>query len=594
MKLSKNSITILRERYLLRNKDREIIETPSGMFRRVSKAVAEAEIKYNKSKTEISVLKKEFYSMLTNLYFLPNSPTLMNAGTKLGQLSACFVLPIDDDIDKIFQAVKYTALIHKSGGGTGFSFCRIRPKNDVVKSTGGKSSGPLSFMGVFDTATGVIKQGGKRRGANMVIQRVDHPDIMDFITSKKAESKECPNCGIALRGGGFIPFSNCNLSVAITDKFIEAVKTDGDFELINPRNGKVSKTMKARTIWSLLTYMSWNNGEPAVVFIDTMNKDNPTPEIGEFESTNPCGETPLLPYESCNLGSINVSKFFKNRKNGNRIDWEKLQKIVRLSVRFLDNVVDVNKYPLPEIEAATLANRKIGLGIMGWADLLLKMGIRYDSLEATKMAEKLMKFIQDEGRIMSRELGKERGNFPNKNKSIYKDEEYMRNATITTIAPTGTISIIADTSQGIEPIFAVVKTRNVKKSLGENLVEISPSVITSLRLKGLWNPEMEQALLSSQSKCLILPPEMKKILVTAHEVSYEWHVRMVAAFQKYVDNAVSKTVNLNFDNSINDVEQVYLLAHKLGCKGITVYRDGSRREQLLTKGTGIGGCKTCD
>ena len=595
MKLSKNAKIILRERYLLRNENREIIETPLQMFRRVAKTMAEAELKYGKTKTEVKHLQREFLNMMINLYFIPNSPTLMNARTKLGQLSACFVLSIDDDIEAIFQAVKYTALIHKSGGGTGFSLCRLRPKNDVVKSTGGKSSGPNSFLKVIDVATSVIKQGGKRRGANMVIQRVDHPDIQDFITLKKFESKdkECPNCGEKIQEKGFIPFSNCNLSVAITDKFMNAVKTDGDFELINPRNRKVVQTVRARTIWSLLTYMSWNNGEPAVVFIDTMNRFNPTPEIGEFEATNPCGETPLLSYESCNLGSINVSNFYRNKKNGNKVDWVKLRKIVRLAVRFLDNVIDINKYPLPEIKEATLANRKIGLGIMGWADLLLKIGIRYDTLEATKMAEKLMKFIQKEGRQMSRELGKERGSFPNKDKSIYKNEEYMRNATITTIAPTGTISIIANTSQGIEPIFAIVTTRNVEDSLGTKLVEIHPAVKTSLQLKGLWNPEMEKMLTDSQNKCLLLPPEMKKVLVTAHQVSFKWHVKMVAAFQKYTDNAVSKTVNLNFDNSIADVEKIYLLAYKLGCKGITVYRDGSRKKQLLTKGNG-GGCPTCD
>ena len=590
MKLSKNSKKILNKRYLLRDKNLEIIETPSQLFRRVAKAVAEVEFKYNKTKIEVATIKKEFYKMMSNLIFLPNSPTLMNAGTELGQLSACFVLPVGDDIDEIFNAVHDTALIHKSGGGTGFSFSRLRPRNDIVESTGGHSSGPITFMGVFDKATEVIIQGGKRRGANMGILRVDHPDIMDFITAKMKEKRECPKCGEQIEGSNKV-LANFNLSVGITDKFMEAVEEDGDFNLINPRTGKITQTVRARTIWSLLTYMSWTNGEPAIVFLDTMNKANPTPEIGEFEATNPCGETPLLPYESCNLGSINLSKFFKNRKNGSRIDWVKLKKIVRLAVRFLDNIIDINKYPLPQIKTATLANRKIGLGVMGWADLLLKLEIRYNSLEAVKLGEKIMKFIHDEGFKMSLELGAERGGFLNQSKSIYKNEQTLRNATVTTIAPTGTIGIIAGCSHGIEPIFAIVKTRNVKDTLGENLVEINPSIKVSLQLKGLWSPEMEQSLAKSQSKCVMLPPEMRKVLVTAHDVSPEWHVKMQAAFQKYVDNAVSKTVNLTFNHSVRDVEKIYILAHKLGCKGITVYRDGSRKEQLLTIGNG---CPTCD
>lgn len=576
MKLSKNAKNILHKRYLRRDKNRKIIETPAQLFKRVAKAVAEVEFKYGKNKSEVATLRKEFYKMMSNLIFLPNSPTLMNAGTQLGQLSACFVLPVEDDIDGIFEAVKSTARIHKSGGGTGFSFSRLRPKNDVVKSTGGIASGPISFMRVFDCATDVIKQGGKRRGANIGIIRVDHPDVMDFITAKEKEGK----------------LSNFNLSVAVTDNFMDAVNNDSDFDLINPRTGKITKTMRARTIWSLLTYMSWNNGEPAVIFIDTMNKHNPTPEVGEFEASNPCGETPLLSYESCNLGSINLSKFFKKRGRKDKIDWIKLQKTVRLAVRFLDNVIDINKYPLPEIREATLSNRKIGLGVMGWADLLLRLGIRYDSNDAVKLGEKIMKFIRDKGFKTSLELGAEKGGFPNQDKSIYKDEKALRNSTITTIAPTGTIGIIAGCSHSIEPIFAIVQTRNVKNTLGSNLVEINPSVKTSLELKGLWSPEMEKALSSSQSKCLRLPKDLREVLVTAHDIAPEWHVRMQAAFQKYTDNAVSKTVNLSFEHTVRDVEDIYLLAYKLGCKGITVYRDGSRKNQLLVKGNGA--CPTCN
>jgi ribonucleoside-diphosphate reductase alpha chain len=445
----------------------------------------------------------------------------------------------------------------------------------VVKSTGGIASGPLSFMAVFNSATEVIKQGGKRRGANMGVMRVDHPDIMDFIMAKEREGT----------------LSNFNLSVGITDKFITAVEKDEDFEFVNPRNKKTVKTIKARAIWNLLCYMSWKNGEPAVIFLDTINKTNPTPEVGEFEATNPCGETPLLPYESCNLGSINLSKFVKN--NGvAKIDYDKLRKVVRLAIRFLDNVIDVNKYPLPQIKEATLANRKIGLGVMGFADTLIYLGIKYNSEEAISIAEELMKVILEEAIATSVELGKERGSFPNKSKSIYKDKPYMRNATLTTIAPTGTISIIANCSYGIEPMFAIVQRRKVKETLGKDLVEVNPAVKRSLELKGLWNDEMEKALIVSQCKnCVVLPEDMKKAFVTSAEISPEGHLKMQAAFQKYTHNAVSKTINLPNTSSVRDIEEIYLLAHKLGIKGVTIYRDGSRTYQLLIKEDGT--CPTC-
>ena len=559
----------------MRDENREIIETPTQMFRRVAKAIAEIELNYGKDKTFIKKMEKNFFEIMTKMEFLPNSPTLMNAGTNLGQLSACFVLSVEDDIDSIFNAVHYTANIHKSGGGTGFSFSRIRPKGDVVKSTGGIASGPLSFMAVFNSATEVIKQGGKRRGANMGVMRVDHPDIMDFIMAKEREGT----------------LSNFNLSVGITDKFITAVEKDEDFEFVNPRNKKTVKTIKARAIWNLLCYMSWKNGEPAVIFLDTINKTNPTPEVGEFEATNPCGETPLLPYESCNLGSINLSKFVKN--NGvAKIDYDKLRKVVRLAIRFLDNVIDVNKYPLPQIKEATLANRKIGLGVMGFADTLIYLGIKYNSEEAISIAEELMKVILEEAIATSVELGKERGSFPNKSKSIYKDKPYMRNATLTTIAPTGTISIIANCSYGIEPMFAIVQRRKVKETLGKDLVEVNPAVKRSLELKGLWNDEMEKALIVSQCKnCIVLPEDMKKAFVTSAEISPEGHLKMQAAFQKYTHNAVSKTINLPNTSSVRDIEEIYLLAHKLGIKGVTIYRDGSRTYQLLIKEDGT--CPTC-
>jgi ribonucleoside-diphosphate reductase alpha chain len=575
MNLSENAKFILKQRYLQRDENRDIIETPNQMFKRVAKAISEIEYKYGKDKAFVKQMEKDFLNIMVRLEFLPNSPTLMNAGTNLGQLSACFVLPVEDDIDEIFKAVSYTAKIHKSGGGTGFSFSRLRPKEDIVKSTGGVASGPISFMSVFDAATEVIKQGGKRRGANMGIMRVDHPDIMDFIMAKETE-------GV---------LHNFNLSVGITDKFMRAVEKDGDFEFVNPRTKKPVKSIKARAIWNLLCLMSWKNGEPAVIFLDTINRANPTPEIGEIEATNPCGETPLLPYESCNLGSINLSKFIK--KNGKvGFDYEKFEKAVAIAVRFLDDVVDVNKYPLPQIREATLANRKIGLGVMGWADLLIFMGIKYDSDEAIELADSIMRSMLSTAMRVSVALGKEKGNFPNILKSKFKSEQYMRNATLTTIAPTGTISLIANASSGIEPIFAVVQRRNVEETLGKNLVEVNPSVKRSLELKGLWTPDIEKALVDTQCKnCVVLPKEMKDVLRTSAEISPEWHLRMQAVFQKYTNNAVSKTINLPNNASINDIETIYIQAWKLGIKGTTVYRDNSRQYQLLVKED--GNCPTC-
>jgi ribonucleoside-diphosphate reductase alpha chain len=572
MSLSENAKYILKQRYLKKDENRETIESPKQLFRRVAKAIAEVDLKYGKTKDEIKKEENDFLNMMLKFEFLPNSPTLMNAGTDLGQLSACFVLPVDDDIDAIFEAIHYTAKIHKTGGGTGMSFSRLRPKDDVVKSTGGIASGPISFMTVFDSATEVIKQGGKRRGANMGLLRVDHPDIFDFIVLKEKEG--------VLR--------NFNISIGLTKEFMDAVEKDLDFNLVNPKTHKTTKTIRARALWNLIITMSWKNGEPGIIFLDKMNENNPTPELGEIETTNPCAEQPLLPYESCNLGSINLSKFIKNGK----IEWEKLRKIVRLAVRFLDNVVDANKYPLPQIEQMTLGNRKIGLGVMGWADILLMLGIRYDSDQGIELAKKIMQFIQKEGFQMSQELGHEKGNFPNKPKSIYKDLPYLRNATITTIAPTGTISIIANCSSGIEPIFAIVQRRNVKETLGKDLIEINPAIRHSLELKGLWSPLMEEALKKTQCvKCTLLPEETKNVVVTSAEIKPEWHVKMQAAFQEFTDNAVSKTINLPSSANPNDIEAIYLLAYKLSCKGITVYRDGSRKHQLLTKEEGA--CPVC-
>jgi ribonucleoside-diphosphate reductase alpha chain len=565
LKLPLNAIIVLERRYLRKDEKGRVIESTSQMFRRIAKSLAEVEKQYGKSDAEISRYEDEFYGMMTRLEFLPNSPTIMNAGTMFRQLSACFVLPVKDSIEGIFDTLKAAAIIHKTGGGTGFSFSRLRPRGDVVRTTGGIASGAISFAKIYDVATEVMKQGGRRRGANMGILRVDHPEIMDFIVAKEKEG--------VLR--------NFNISVAITDKFMEAVEKDGDFELINPRNGEVVKTLKARAIWNLIIMMAWKNGEPGVVFLDTINRHNPTPHIGQMEATNPCGEQPLLPYESCNLGSIDVSKFVTA---DGKMDWDRLRKTVRLAVRFLDNVVDANVYTLPEIEKMTKGNRKIGLGVMGFADMLIKMGIKYDTEEGLQTAEKLMKFINDEGKKMSVELGEEKGSFPNFKGSIWEKQfKTLRNATVTTVAPTGTISIIAGCSQGIEPLFAIAYVREVAESLGRSLVEVN-SLFENIALKeGFHSEELIKKISKKTSIQDVeeIPEHIRKLFVTAHDISAEWHVRMQAAFQKHTDNAVSKTINFPNWATPNDIEKAYLLAYRLGCKGITVYRHGSREVQVL-------------
>jgi len=563
LKMSLNAIKVMASRYLLRDENRDIIESTAQLFRRVARAIAEPEAAYG-GEERVAEYERAFYEMMVKREFMPNSPTLMNAGTSLGQLSACFVLPVPDSIPGIFDSVKYTAIIHKSGGGTGFSFSRLRPKGDVVKSTGGIASGPLSFMQVFNAATEVIKQGGKRRGANMGMLRVDHPDILEFITAKERE-------GI---------LSNFNISVAVTDKFMQAVEKNAEYNMINPRDKKPNKSLPARAVFNLMVMMAWKNGEPGVVFIDKINAANPTPALGEIESTNPCGEQPLLPYESCNLGSINLERMMTDGE----LDWEKLRQTVRLAVRFLDNVVDVNKYPIPEIEKTTMMNRKIGLGLMGFADMLIKMDIPYNSDEAIRTAEKVMKFVQDESKKMSEELGAEKGDFEGFDKSIWaKRYKHMRNATTTTIAPTGTISVIADCSSGIEPIFAVAYTRDVSESLGHELVEINPMFETEMIERGLYNDELVKKVSQSGSVQNIpeISPEVRSVFVTALEIEPEWHVHIQAAFQKYTDNAVSKTINFSNWATPHDVEKAFMLAWKLGCKGITVYRYGSREKQIL-------------
>ena len=571
LKLPLTTLTVLSARYLKRDENRKIIETPRQLFTRVAKSIAEVDRLYDPN-ADVEKTAKEFYNMIVDGDFMPNSPTLMNAGTDLGQLSACFVLPVPDSIEGIFDAVKHQAMIHKTGGGTGFAFSRLRPKGDVVRSTGGVASGPVSFMKVFDAATNEVKQGGKRRGANMGILRIDHPDVLDFVVLKERE-------GI---------LKNFNISVAITDKFMEAVMNDKDYDLINPKIGKVVSRLNARAVWNLIVTLAWKTGDPGIIFIDRINKteSNPVPELGPVESTNPCGEQPLYSYDSCNLGSINLANFVVKEDGKVDIDWTRLHETIRKSVHFLDNVIDANKYPIPEIQDVSHRVRRIGLGVMGWADMLILLGIPYNSEKALKLAETMMHFITTEGRKMSMELAEIRGSFPEFEKSIWKQRGYprMRNATVTTIAPTGTISIIAECSQGIEPHFAIAYMRNVAESLGENLIEVTPLFEKIAIQEGFYSEELMEKVVKSWSIQNIqdIPENIRKVFVTAHDITPEWHVRMQAAFQKYTDNAVSKTINFPVFATPHDVEKAYLLSYQLGCKGITIFRDQSKSTQVIT------------
>ncbi len=570
LNFSSNADVVLKKRYLKKNEKGEVIETPWEMLERVASSIASVEKNYGASEQKIKDVKNSFFGMMANLEFMPNSPTLMNAGKELGQLAACFVVPVDDSMESIFSAIKSTALIHKTGGGTGFSFSRLRSQSSVVKSTGGVASGPVSFMKVFDAATQAVKQGGTRRGANMGILRVDHPDILEFIKCKSEEGE----------------ISNFNISVAMTKEFMESVVKNEEYSLIDPATKEERGKLNAKEVFDLIANHAHRNGEPGIVFIDEINKHNPTPNLGDMESTNPCGEQPLLPYESCNLGSINLARMFEEVKGHVEIDWERLDKTTRIAARFLDNVIDANKFPLPEIAENTRKTRKIGLGIMGWATLLGHLGIAYDSEEAIALARKIMKFIYEIAKEESVNLAKERGTFPAWQESVWdKRGIKIRNATLTTIAPTGTISIIAGpTSSGIEPNFSLSFFRNVLD--GERLLEVEPAFEVVARKRGFYSQELMKKIASGESiqKMKEVPDDVKRVFKTAMDISPIWHIKMQAAFQEFTDNAVSKTINLPNSATEEDVKESYLLSYKLGCKGITVYRDGSRDVQVLTVG----------
>jgi ribonucleoside-diphosphate reductase alpha chain len=573
MHLTENALKVLKARYLLRDEKGKVTETPEEMFQRVARAIASAETLYGE---DPQVWEKKFYEAMSNLLFLPNTPTLINAGKDIGQLAACFVLPVDDSMKSIFDSLKNAALILQSGGGTGFSFSHLRPRADIVKSTGGIASGPVSFMRIYNTATEVIKQGGARRGANMGILRIDHPDILEFIKIKRHEEE----------------LANFNISVAVTDAFMQALKNNSEYNLLNPRSMEITGHVKAQEVFNEIVESAWETGDPGLVFIDRINSANPTPHIGTIESTNPCGEQPLLPFEACVLGSINLSKVVKLQTQTYKIDWDLLASLVQLGIRFLDNAIDVNKYPVSEIENMHKGNRKIGLGVMGWADMLIKLGIRYNSARAFKLAKDIMSFIQKQARDASSELARQRGAFPNFKGSVYDTSEIsskgrydsypggLRNATTTTIAPTGTLSIIAGCSSGIEPLFAIAFKRLV---LDTELYEIHPLFLETAQQRKFYSPELiEKVTVKGNLRGFKeIPRDIKRLFITAHEIPTEDHIEVQAAFQDFTDNAVSKTINLKHRATRDEVALAFMRAYDKGCKGITVFRYGSKRGTLV-------------
>ncbi len=565
--LSANALTVLTRRYLKKDERDGVIESPDELFRRVAANIAQADLRWG-SRADIRSTEEEFFRTLSSLLFLPNSPTLMNAGRSLQQLAACFVLPVEDSLESIFEAVKHTALIHQSGGGTGFSFSRLRPKDDAVSSTGGAASGPVSFMRVFNMATEVIKQGGTRRGANMGVLRVDHPDILEFIAAKENSAE----------------LANFNISVALTEEFLQAVETGGNLQLVNPRSGRVTRTLPAREVFERIVESAWRTGDPGVLFLDRINRDNPTPRLGEIESTNPCGEQPLLPYEPCNLGSINLARMLTGSPDRPSVDWDRLARTVRTAVHFLDNVIDMSRYPLVAIDRMAKGNRKIGLGVMGFADLLIRLGIPYDSAEGLRTGEAIMRFVQEKGRLSSAELGSVRGVFPNYPGSIYEQAggPRLRNATVTTVAPTGTLAVIAGCSSGIEPLFALAYTRH---ALGDvELPEVNEYFLRMAEERGFLSDELRMRVMAGASARRIpgIPKDVQRIFGTAFDIAPEWHVRMQAAFQRHTDNAVSKTINFPPQATQDDVRAAFLLAYHEGVKGVTVFRSGSKGGQVLT------------
>jgi ribonucleoside-diphosphate reductase alpha chain len=568
--LTPQAIRILEKRYLKKDSSGRVVESPEEMFWRVAQNVAEAEHFYG-SRTPTEELSELFFRMMASLDFLPNSPCLMNAGRELQQLAACFVLPVEDSLDSIFEIVKQTALIHQSGGGTGFSFSHLRPKDDSVQSTGGVASGPVSFMRVFNMATEVIKQGGTRRGANMGVLRIDHPDIMEFITIKQNPNE----------------MTNFNLSVGVTKAFMEALEKDGEYSLINPRTKKDVKRLRARDVLDTMVDAAWESGDPGVLFLDRINEANPTPQLGEMESTNPCGEVPLLPYEPCVLGSINLSHMVKERNGKWEVDFERMRGIIKYAVHFLDNVIDMNEYPLPQIAQMGKGNRKIGLGVMGLAHFFIRLGIPYNSQKALEVAKGLMSFIQHQAREYSAELAEERGVFPNYKGSIYDRPGgiKLRNTTVTTIAPTGTLSLIANCSSGIEPLFAIQHTRRALEDMEFQITD--PLFVELGEKEGFMSQKLIQSLVEGASlqDQPDVPQRMKELFVTTFEISPVWHIKIQAAFQAYTDNAVSKTINFPRDATREEVKEAFLMAYRERCKGITIYRSGSKTKQVLACGT---------